>query len=292
MVHEGGRSYGRRMLLREPSTSRAARRVAWIGAVAALAAAILLPGVARMAALVAAPRPAAPAGLPECQVTDIPARHTGYDEWADTLLDVAYALDRSYVPPDLVELPLPGKGIRLRSFVVADLLAMLEAARREGNSISVSSGYRSYEQQERIFRSLSETHGEGYALLSAARPGHSEHQLGTTVDLNGGAAWLAEHAWRFGFALSYPPGRSPATTCYKAEVWHYRYFGRERAAAMQISGLSPREWLWQQSQAESSSSSGVRKRGITPAPASHSPTRAASASTAFVISEPTSSSSR
>jgi D-alanyl-D-alanine carboxypeptidase len=56
---------------------------------------------------------------------------------------------------------------------------------------------------------------------------------------------LAQHAWRFGFLMSYPYGRSPQWTCYGPEPWHYRYFGRERAAAIRDSGLSPREWLWE-----------------------------------------------
>jgi zinc D-Ala-D-Ala carboxypeptidase len=86
--------------------------------------------------------------------------------------------------------------------------------------------------------------GEDYPVQSAARPGHSEHQLGTTIDVEGGGAWLADNAWRFGFVMSYPPARSPAYTCYKPEQWHFRDLGRDRATAVQAAGVSPREWLW------------------------------------------------
>jgi zinc D-Ala-D-Ala carboxypeptidase len=86
--------------------------------------------------------------------------------------------------------------------------------------------------------------GEDYPVQSAARPGHSEHQLGTTIDVEGGGVWLADNAWRFGFVMSYPPARSPAYTCYKPEPWHFRDLGRDRATAVQAAGVSPREWLW------------------------------------------------
>jgi D-alanyl-D-alanine carboxypeptidase len=55
--------------------------------------------------------------------------------------------------------------------------------------------------------------------------------------------WMADNAWRFGFVLSYPKGRSDQT-CYAYEPWHYRYFGRDLAAKIHASGLTTREYLW------------------------------------------------
>ena len=43
--------------------------------------------------------------------------------------------------------------------------------------------------------------------------------------------------------MSYPEGKKDVT-CYSYEPWHYRYLGRDAAAAMQASGLTLREWLW------------------------------------------------
>ena len=34
--------------------------------------------------------------------------------------------------------------------------------------------------------------------------------------------------------------------CYRYEPWHYRYVGREMAADVHGSGLTLREYLWQQ----------------------------------------------
>ena len=95
----------------------------------------------------------------------------------------------------------------------------------------------------------------------SARPGHSEHQLGTALDFRSAddptppwqlddfadtaaGGWLHDHAWEYGFVLSYPKGAS-AETCYAYEPWHYRYVGRDIAAAIHASGQTPRRYLWE-----------------------------------------------
>ena len=113
-------------------------------------------------------------------------------------------------------------------------------------TISVDSAYRSFDQQVAAFSSYVSGYGEEAALRTVARPGHSEHQLGTTLDFEGDLEWLAAHAPGFGFVMSYPPDASPARTCYRHEAWHYRYVGRTVAARVVSSGLSLREWLWRQ----------------------------------------------
>jgi D-alanyl-D-alanine carboxypeptidase len=207
--------------------------------------AIAAPGLAQWAGGGWSPEPAAPAGLPACQTAEIPAPHAGYDEWADTLLDPANALPADYEPPDLEVVELASGPVRLRWFVIPDLEALLDAAASDGAPLTINSSYRSFAKQAALFRDLTANQGSGYASEFAARPGHSEHQLGTAVDLGGGDDWLAANAWRYGFVMSYPSSRSPTWTCYGSEPWHYRYFGRQRAAAIHASGLSPREWLWQ-----------------------------------------------
>ena len=219
--------------------------VAGSAAVLIITAAIAAPGLAQWAGVGWSPEPAAPARLPTCQTAELPAAHAGYDEWADTLLDPANTLSADYEPPDLVVRELASGRVRVRSFVIADLVALLDAAASDGAPLTINSSYRSFAKQATLFRDLTANQGTGYASEFAARPGHSEHQLGTTVDLGGGDDWLAANAWRYGFVMSYPASRSPTWTCYGSEPWHYRYFGRQRAAAMHASGLSPREWLWQ-----------------------------------------------
>ncbi len=75
-----------------------------------------------------------------------------------------------------------------------------------------------------------------------------------------------EHAWRFGFVLSYPQDLTDRT-CYAYEPWHYRYVGRDLAAAIHDSGLTPRRYLWETSPvpstAERTYGGGRWMRGVT-----------------------------
>ena len=187
--------------------------------------------------------------LPSCGFGDVLTPHRGADDWARTLLDTTFMLDSGDVPPDLVDVGkagVPGHG-QIRAIAVDDLRSMHRAAVDAGAEFGIESAYRSYDRQVRTFDSLEQAYGHDSALESAARPGHSEHQLGTTIDVDAGAdgeAWLAIHAWRFGWVVSYPPAWSPGTTCYKPEPWHLRYIGREAARAEHAAGVSLREWLW------------------------------------------------
>ena len=107
----------------------------------------------------------------------------------------------------------------------AALLTLLQAARAAGHELRLESAYRSYQDQARVFAEIKEPG-------RAARPGHSEHQLGTVADLrlptSAAIDWLAAHAPDFGFALSYPPGKQKLTG-YRPEPWHVRFVGRELA---------------------------------------------------------------
>ncbi len=202
-----------------------------------------------------------PDGPPACRYANVPTAHTGYDDWRITLLDTIYALPRGYAPGDLedtAEAGLDG-GYLVRRHVIGDLAKLAAAARAAGHPISVVSGYRSYDRQKATFDHWVAVGGLEEALRTSARPGHSEHQLGTTVDLTtrGGlppweyrdwaatdtGAWVAAEAWRYGFVMSYPPAASDVS-CYDYEPWHYRYVGRELAAAIHASGAVPREALW------------------------------------------------
>src|SRR6266545_4870540 len=167
--------------------------VAVLAAVFLLTAAISAPGLAQWAH-VGWPDEPTRAGLPACQTAELPAPHAGYDEWAETLLDPANTLPEDYEPPDLITRQLTFGRVRVRSFVLPDLVAMLDAAAASGASVTINSSYRSFARQESVFHDLAAAEGEAYASDFAARPGHSEHQLGTAVDLGGGSDWLAANS--------------------------------------------------------------------------------------------------
>ena len=179
-----------------------------------------------------------------------------------TVLDRSYALPSTYAPSDLVAASAAGltgsSGTKLVRAVLLDDLASMHAAwQAAGLAVTVGSGYRSYETQMATFDTWVARLGYDAALVRSARPGHSEHQLGTAIDVSSPGwdgrfgdwatetaegRWMADHAWEYGFVMSYPAG-SQAVTCFSYEPWHYRWIGREAAAAQRASGLTLREYL-------------------------------------------------
>lgn len=200
--------------------------------------------------------------LPACRYADVPVTGDPATDWATIVVDTIYRLPRRYQPTDLVSTSTAGLngGFQVSRVVVDDLRAMAKAARRAGAGIAVQSAYRSYRYQVGTFARWVAQSSEAEARTVSARPGHSEHQLGTALDLRSAddltppwalddfatttaGAWLHEHAWEYGFVMSYPRGAQDET-CYAYEPWHYRYVGRELAAAIHASGETPRRYLW------------------------------------------------
>ncbi|HEX6128298.1 MAG TPA: M15 family metallopeptidase [Candidatus Limnocylindria bacterium] len=220
-----------------------------------------MPTVAPTPVPTVAPTPPPPSGPPVCRYDDILTFHTSLNAWRISLLDTIYMLPSSYAPGDLVDSSAAGlnRGYPIRAILLDDLAALVRDARAAGANLAVVSGYRSHAQQASTFQYWVDVAGYDAALRTSARAGHSEHQLGTTLDFStaGGASpweyadwattreggWMATNAWRYGFVMSYPRG-SYAQTCYDYEPWHYRYVGRELAAQIRSSGLTPRQVLW------------------------------------------------
>ena len=188
------------------------------------------------------------------------------NQWATSVLDPMHRLPASYIPRDLTWITpqaLPSaKGVyQLRRDAAEALRAMLLAAREADVRMRILSAYRSYATQNATFAYWVAKSGLQLARKYSALPGHSEHQLGTSVDLAtvgegvpwGSAAfatsptavWLAENAYKFGFVRSYPAGaKRVALSCYGSEPWHWRYVGLNLAYEIVCSGQVPRIFLW------------------------------------------------
>lgn len=241
---------------------------------AALAMSPTRPAVARLIALLVvvamttavAATVVSAASLPPCRLGDTLTKQRTYADWNRTILDTTYRLPAGYAPSDLRSTVYAGlnSGQRIRAFVIADLRAMVRAATAAGARLAVQSAYRSYSTQRSTFAYWSRVSGYSAALKSSARAGHSEHQLGTTLDFRSyggsapwyyrdwgaskGGAWLKQNAWKYGFVMTYPKGKS-SVTCYNYEPWHYRYMGRAVATKIRASGLTLRQYLWREQNA-------------------------------------------
>jgi D-alanyl-D-alanine carboxypeptidase len=187
------------------------------------------------------------------------------NQWATSLLDPMYRLSSSYKPSNLVAITWRGlispKGGYLLKREAADALSAMFAEAKLGRvSLTILSAYRSYSTQVATFAKWVAKAGLQEARKYSAVPGHSEHQLGTTVDLGSAtgvswsdpkfptsttARWLEQNAYRFGFVRSYPAGAAQiALSCYGAEAWHWRYVGKSLAYEIVCSAQVPRIFLW------------------------------------------------
>jgi zinc D-Ala-D-Ala carboxypeptidase len=155
------------------------------------------------------------------------------------LVDKRHPLEDGFVPPDLAsvngyQLSRSRDDLRLRRILMPALLEMDRAARAAGVTLLLSSSYRSYTYQASVYAKEVRLYGQEMADRESARPGMSQHQLGTAIDFGSitddyaetrAGRWLAAHAAEFGFSLSFPKGFE-GVTGYKWECWHYRYVGR------------------------------------------------------------------
>lgn len=122
-------------------------------------------------------------------------------------------------------------------------------AAEEGFNIVFMSGFRSYEEQQTVYKGWAKKYDYEADRVSA-RPGHSEHQLGLAIDVNSvefsfadtpEGIWLAENCWKYGFIIRYKEGTEDITG-YMFEPWHIRYLG-DIAEEVHFSGLTLEEFL-------------------------------------------------
>ncbi len=171
-------------------------------------------------------------------------------ESASVFVSKHYKLPLSYKPENLVAVDrkYAQSGVKLREDCYRAFLSMAKDMEKGGMQLYIKAGYRVNRKR---------TGGDS---LWYAFPGHSEHQTGLAFDLRKknvtyktlGAydyektreyAWLCEHAYRYGFVLSYPKGKTELTG-FGYEPWHWRYVGREISTDMKVEGFSTYQEYW------------------------------------------------
>ena len=152
------------------------------------------------------------------------------------------ALPSNYVPNDLrlINNRYAYDGKYLREEAAINFENLSADASMLGYRIIAISTFRDYEYQGKLFNEYTNSKGLEYALLCSAKPGHSEHQTGLAVDVEGSNMdydefeksiefnWMKENAHKYGFIMRYPKGKEHITG-FKYEPWHYRYIGVEHA---------------------------------------------------------------
>ncbi len=178
------------------------------------------------------------------------------------LVNKQHPVDSDYVPEDLAPVkyyaPDRNKNSRFMRAEAADHFhELVEAAQAENIDIVMTTAYRSYEFQQILWDNYVKEKGEEEANKTSARPGESEHQTGLAVDCStseidnrnsqdfadtAAGRWVAENAYKYGFILRFPEGKSDITG-YSYESWHLRYVGAAAAKDIYDNDLTLEEYV-------------------------------------------------
>lgn len=165
-------------------------------------------------------------------------------------------LKNDFIPDDLIKLDLKYSNEEkyLKKEAALSFYKLSEDAKEKGYRIIIVSAYRSYTYQEKLFDYYVKEKGLNYALNCSAKPGHSEHQTGLAIDVEGSNFdydlfeqsiefdWMKKNAYKYGFILRYPKGKEHITG-FKYEPWHYRYVGEKVAKYIYENNLTFEEYF-------------------------------------------------
>jgi LAS superfamily LD-carboxypeptidase LdcB len=163
------------------------------------------------------------------------------------IVDRSHPVPLYYIPDDLVPLPEEYKasGYERRTLLLREeakeaFMRMMDDAKKQGVCIRVISAFRDASYQSNLYQRAIDRYGP--VQNAVAKPGHSEHQLGTTCDLTtdeigfglsasfettAAFEWLRKNVHRYGISCSYTMHKQRITG-YIYEPWHFRYWGDNR----------------------------------------------------------------
>ena len=158
---------------------------------------------------------------------------------------------------DLIPVREERYGVLLRQRAVVLLASLMEEI-RGWNGIVPVSGFRSIQEQQKIWDGSLLENGKEFTEKFVALPGHSEHQTGLAIDLgvkmkkidficpafpySGICQTFRERAADYGFVERYPKGKEDITGI-GHEPWHFRYVGVPHAAVMAQKELTLEEYV-------------------------------------------------
>lgn len=194
-----------------------------------------------------------------CKVDDKPSSNFHYGKYSDEIAvttlndfsqvpvkhaDGAYYIGDTLIVNKSYPLPVNYNPGGLTAQTQTAFNNMRNAAAKDGISLWVASGFRSYYTQQYLYNNYVARDGKAAADRYSARPGYSEHQTGLAIDVNGSssyfdgsreAKWLEQHCADYGFIIRYPRNKEYITG-YMYESWHVRYVGKDLAKTLTKNG--------------------------------------------------------
>lgn len=187
-----------------------------------------------------------------------------YDDMEETdtslgnimLVNKYNALSKDYEVENLTNISKTygyGDNKKLNKEAYDAFIDLAEDAKKEGYTILIVSSYRSYKDQEDVWKDYKASFGTRKADAYAARAGSSEHETGLAIDVadyydendkfedTDSFKWMQANAHKYGYILRYPKGKENITG-YSYEAWHYRYVGIETATKVYNEGITYDEY--------------------------------------------------
>lgn len=172
------------------------------------------------------------------------------------LVNDNHPLDAEFIPP-LTEY----QGVKVSEYMLDSLKRMIDDAKKEGVTITLSEGYVSYEEQGKLYsetfeklkkdKDYSDIRAESEAKKVVPEAGCCEAQTGLLIKLStegenfegsNAQIWLEKYSVSYGFILRYPE-ESESTTGMKYNPQLYRYVGEEHALNVRRYGMTLDEYF-------------------------------------------------
>ncbi len=170
------------------------------------------------------------------------AKQTDISKGELMLVNRLYGLSSDYVPEDITTIPIKYAydNVKISNSILDSITSLIEDAKAEGFTFVVSSGYRSYKEQKKLYNSASSSYGKSEADEYVARAGHSEYQTGLSFDLepyiytkkvkkvkdSSEYKWLRENAYKYGFIFRFESDKEYLTK-FQEDIWRLRYVGSD-----------------------------------------------------------------
>ena len=174
-----------------------------------------------------------------------------YEEELLRVINESDSLEAEYVP-ELSEV----QGIMVNSLAAADLESMLKGAEADGVTLTLKTGYVSFEEQQKLHEktyerlkksgNYSQIKAEAEAKKICPPGGCSECQTGLIIEFDSPKTsdaykWLVKYSVNYGFILRYPETKEEETgMSFNSNL--YRYVGKTSAANIRRYDMSLEEY--------------------------------------------------
>ncbi len=172
------------------------------------------------------------------------------------IVSSARPVDASFVPQLKVV-----NSVKVNTMVVADLEAMLADAQSQGLSLTLESGYISYEEQKEMYNTAVAKHkkekksstvkAEAAVKKTIPNAGECEQQTGLLLRFSDGTdknfseteefGWLYKNCVNYGFVLRYPEKENTGGLSYSPDL--YRYVSKNYAITMREYNMNLDEFV-------------------------------------------------